>query len=322
MAGQSAVILGDACSGKTSLVRVLNGQAFGGAYTPTVSAVHTEMPGGVALWDMPGMDRLMSSTGGCRVNGFAACVLVCDMSSRRSFDGLGAWLDEFLQFAYAGGACVPSVVVVGTKSDRAKLTVTPAELEAFAVSIHVEYRFKQIRCGFHAVVSSKQNEMGPLVSALANAFDAARASTTSTPPTWPNWTAGTVPENADANPAVLLRSTLHIEHATVDPAESSRFIQTPDATVEVCQSGNPDEVRCAVGADCAVLVMRMRFASLAATHITSWSEEVVNSSMLRRPRDALLLAVVGIPVPSCDDDTRDVARRAAAEPPSGFDLTR
>ena len=112
------VMIGDAGTGKTSLVAALFDRPFDMTYQETIGAAfHTypvaSQPGtGIQLWDTAGQERYRS-LGPIYFRKSSGAVLVYDLGSPESVKGLEAWFTEFRSVV---GENVP-VFVVANKSD-------------------------------------------------------------------------------------------------------------------------------------------------------------------------------------------------------------
>jgi hypothetical protein len=310
-----AVLLGDACCGKTQLLRVACGGTYESVCPASVSAASWALPNAVTVWDMPGTERFMTAKGTSRIQGFPLCILAYDISCRASFEALDAWLDEYLQFGFDGGAKPPVVVLVGCKAD--------CEDDDEAVPISDVNRWcaahpfgpSSSRWIFQCRTSAKKGEVTDFFHAVSMAL-ATVHTPPPLPPRYPCWTSGAEPANLDAAPTLLLRAAVAVEHASVAPG-STKFVQDTAATLELCR-GTIDSPPPPVGADVAVLVMRLRFAAVAVSQIVAWSDEMKDRSLYRLPNESLSLIIVGIPSTDFTEDTRAAARRAAVESGAAF----
>jgi len=117
------IILGDSGVGKTSLMNQYVNNKFSSQYKATIGAdfLTKEVMVGdklvtMQIWDTAGQERFQS-LGVAFYRGADACVLVYDVSNKKSFDSLSGWKDEFLQ------QCAPSnpeqfpFVILGNKCD-------------------------------------------------------------------------------------------------------------------------------------------------------------------------------------------------------------
>ncbi len=128
------VIVGDAGTGKTCLLRRLCGEEFSGNSKATVGvdmhATELELPGKktlkVQLWDTAGQEQFKALTTSYFRNAHAA-VLVYDVTSPASFRSLKEWMMEVDRRAPAEVA----KLVIGTKMDMGS-AVPDADADAFA----------------------------------------------------------------------------------------------------------------------------------------------------------------------------------------------
>ena len=128
------VLLGDSGVGKTSLAGRLISDEFQPQTTPTISGagvqvardiddVHVEF----TLWDTAGQEKYRSITP-MYVRGANVLLLVYDITSRSSFDGLESWVEICRQ------SCDPGVKVflIGNKQDlESDETISAEEAQKF-----------------------------------------------------------------------------------------------------------------------------------------------------------------------------------------------
>jgi small GTP-binding protein len=118
--GRSRVVaVGDSSVGKTSILTTLMGDTFNPYEPNTVKAnwhLHTEEVHGerieMQIWDTAGQERYRS-LGPLYYRNAVAAVVVYDITSRESFEGVAVWVDAFKAVAGADGA----VFLVGNKTD-------------------------------------------------------------------------------------------------------------------------------------------------------------------------------------------------------------
>merc|ERR1712230_292978 len=100
------IILGDSSVGKTSLMNMYVNRKFNNQYKATIGAdfltkeVLVNHNGDqrvvtMQIWDTAGQERFQS-LGVAFYRGADACILVFDVTSKKSFDALDTWRDEFL----------------------------------------------------------------------------------------------------------------------------------------------------------------------------------------------------------------------------------
>jgi len=117
------IILGDSGVGKTSLMNQYVNNKFSSQYKATIGAdfltkevMVDDKLVTMQIWDTAGQERFQS-LGVAFYRGADACVLVYDVSNKKSFDSLAGWKDEFLQ------QCAPQdpdkfpFVILGNKCD-------------------------------------------------------------------------------------------------------------------------------------------------------------------------------------------------------------
>merc|ERR1711871_474273 len=124
------IILGDSSVGKTSLMNMYMNRKFNNQYKATIGAdfltkeVMVDPAGGgeqrlvtMQIWDTAGQERFQS-LGVAFYRGADACILVFDLTQKKSFDALTTWKEEFLiQSSPPGEPKAFPFVVLGNKSD-------------------------------------------------------------------------------------------------------------------------------------------------------------------------------------------------------------
>merc|ERR1711861_77502 len=117
------IILGDSSVGKTSLMNQYVNEKFNTQYKATIGADFLtkevsleERVVTMQIWDTAGQERFQS-LGVAFYRGADACILVFDLTSKKSFDNLDTWREEFL--VQSGPAETDSFpfVVLGNKCD-------------------------------------------------------------------------------------------------------------------------------------------------------------------------------------------------------------
>lgn len=135
------IILGDSGVGKTSLMNRYHSGKFTGQYKATIGAdfLSKEVNVGgsdrkatLQIWDTAGQERFQS-LGVAFYRGADACLLVYDVTDRRSFENLKTWKSEFLRQVTGSVSDVDfPFVVLGNKMDReAERSISPAEAEVW-----------------------------------------------------------------------------------------------------------------------------------------------------------------------------------------------
>merc|ERR1712023_422714 len=122
------IILGDSSVGKTSLMNMYVSRKFNNQYKATIGAdfltkeVMVTHNGDqrlvtMQIWDTAGQERFQS-LGVAFYRGADACILVFDLTQKKSFDALTTWKEEFLiQSSPPGEPKAFPFVVLGNKSD-------------------------------------------------------------------------------------------------------------------------------------------------------------------------------------------------------------
>lgn len=118
------VMVGDSGVGKTSLMNQFATESFSRQYKATVAAdfvnkklIVDSKEVHMMIWDTPGQERF-HILDFAFYRGANCCILVFDVGSRKSFDNLEVWRDEFLEKASPQDLDTFQFVVIGNKSDR------------------------------------------------------------------------------------------------------------------------------------------------------------------------------------------------------------
>lgn len=121
------IILGDSSVGKTSLMNQYVSKKFNNQYKATIGAdfltkeVQVNHNGDqrlvtMQIWDTAGQERFQS-LGVAFYRGADACVLVFDLTSKKSFENLNTWREEFLVQSAPPDPDNFPFVVLGNKVD-------------------------------------------------------------------------------------------------------------------------------------------------------------------------------------------------------------
>merc|ERR1711934_1216407 len=121
------IILGDSSVGKTSLMNMYVNRKFNNQYKATIGAdfltkeVMVTHNGDqrlvtMQIWDTAGQERFQS-LGVAFYRGADACILVFDLTSKKSFENLDTWREEFLVQSGPPDADTFPFVVLGNKVD-------------------------------------------------------------------------------------------------------------------------------------------------------------------------------------------------------------
>merc|ERR1712205_70261 len=117
------IILGDSSVGKTSLMNQYVNKKFNTQYKATIGAdfltKEVSIPERVVtmqIWDTAGQERFQS-LGVAFYRGADACILVFDLTSKKSFQNLNTWREEFLVQSGPSDHDNFPFVVLGNKVD-------------------------------------------------------------------------------------------------------------------------------------------------------------------------------------------------------------
>merc|ERR1712031_82439 len=142
------IILGDSSVGKTSLMNMYVNRKFNNQYKATIGAdfltkeVLVNHNGDqrlvtMQIWDTAGQERFQS-LGVAFYRGADACILVFDVTSKKSFDALDTWRDEFLVQASPGDPEKFPFVVLGNKVDlKDQRVVTMKEAKQYCIQRNI-----------------------------------------------------------------------------------------------------------------------------------------------------------------------------------------
>jgi len=138
------IILGDSSVGKTSLMNQYVNKKFNTQYKATIGAdfltKEVSIPERVVtmqIWDTAGQERFQS-LGVAFYRGADACILVFDVTSKKSFDALDTWRDEFLVQASPGDPEKFPFVVLGNKVDlKEQRVVTMKEAKQYCIQRNI-----------------------------------------------------------------------------------------------------------------------------------------------------------------------------------------
>jgi Ras-related protein Rab-7A len=132
------IILGDSGVGKTSLMNQYVNKKFSNQYKATIGAdfltkevMIEEKLVTMQIWDTAGQERFQS-LGVAFYRGADACVLVYDVTSKKSFKQLLSWQEEFLIQALPSDPENFPFIVLGNKCDKTdSRTVSVEEAQNF-----------------------------------------------------------------------------------------------------------------------------------------------------------------------------------------------
>merc|ERR1712159_550723 len=142
------IILGDSSVGKTSLMNMYVNRKFNNQYKATIGAdfltkeVMVTHNGDqrvvtMQIWDTAGQERFQS-LGVAFYRGADACILVFDVTTKKSFDALDTWRDEFLVQASPTNPNEFPFVVLGNKIDlKEARVVTMKEAKQYCIQRNI-----------------------------------------------------------------------------------------------------------------------------------------------------------------------------------------
>ena len=229
-----AVIVGDSQAGKTNLRHRLTQHRFTPAMRTTPeyeqAEVRIEFKGKMAcidLWDTAGQEKHRSLTPIFYRDAYL-CVIVYDITNRRSFENASWWFDDFMKNNSPASTLLqpgnkPNVILVGTKSDDEHLReVTSSE----GVALAAKWADTVLFCEQTAVNSQ---ELSRLMLAFAVAVERINGGTSIAPS---NTVAAMVP-----SPSVVVTTAPNAEpvapQITPRPRRLSRAFQVENKVVRL-----------------------------------------------------------------------------------------
>ncbi|XP_051862326.1 ras-related protein Rab-7a-like [Drosophila albomicans] len=140
------LLLGDMCVGKTSLMRRYVNKTFTSVYKNTVGAdlgtkrlVINESLVNLQIWDTAGQE-ICGKLGTIFYRGADCCFLVFDVTSRKSFQNLSKWWEDFFSMAGIKNRDKFPLGVVGNKIDlENEREVSKREAQQWCKSFSVPY---------------------------------------------------------------------------------------------------------------------------------------------------------------------------------------
>ena len=139
------VVIGDAGVGKTCLMQRYMTGNFSADYRTTVGAdflstkiTVEEVTYTLQIWDTAGQEKFQA-IGAAFYRGSDCCIVVFDLSNRRSFENVSTWINEFtLQGEIPNPEKFP-FVIIGNKCDKPDRQVTTEEAKEFFHSKELGY---------------------------------------------------------------------------------------------------------------------------------------------------------------------------------------
>ena len=156
------VIIGDANTGKTSLVNRYTANKFTDQMRSTIGVEFTHKELGdetnLSIWDTAGQERFRSVTGAF-YRGANVVMFVYDVTSEESFLSLESWWREYL--TYGERDCIK--ILVGNKIDL-EAVVSSERAKAFAVSHDMVYATASAKnsAGVHEAFSTVVSQLNRL----------------------------------------------------------------------------------------------------------------------------------------------------------------
>jgi len=153
------LLLGESCVGKTSIFHRYVKDEYSQAYKATIGADFFSKDLKVddkevilQIWDTAGQERYQS-LGVTFFRGSDACILVYDISDKRSFDALQSWVDQFLQGVGANNQNAKDsgfiFVVLGNKCDLSeKRQVSSEQAKEFCTTHGFHFFETSAKSGF------------------------------------------------------------------------------------------------------------------------------------------------------------------------------
>ncbi|XP_034489057.1 ras-related protein Rab-7a-like isoform X2 [Drosophila innubila] len=139
------LILGDLCVGKTALMHRYVNKTFTNVYRITIGAdfstkdiVINDRLITMQIWDTAGQERFQS-LGTAFYRGADSCILVFDVTDRKSFKNLESWRDEFLILANPKGPGRFPFMVLGNKVDKEERQVSMNEAQQWCKMHGIPY---------------------------------------------------------------------------------------------------------------------------------------------------------------------------------------
>ena len=142
----NVVVIGDASVGKTSLLCRYTSGTFSGDYRTTVGADFIsskididEKKYGLQVWDTAGQERYQS-IGAAFYRGSDCCLVVFDITNRKSFESVSNWMELFLNQGEIVRKENFPFVIIGNKCDRiTEREVSREEAESFCQKRGIGY---------------------------------------------------------------------------------------------------------------------------------------------------------------------------------------
>lgn len=144
------ILIGDAGVGKTSIIQQLSCGAIPTEYHPTIGIEYTGKTLStdsalykVQIWDTAGQERFRSIIRFYYRNVFG-CIVVFDMTDRKSFENIKSWIDDYYKHRNSDHAqnigLKDTMIICGNKSDlKNKYEVSLGEISELAKNYGCKY---------------------------------------------------------------------------------------------------------------------------------------------------------------------------------------
>ena len=156
------VIIGDAGTGKTSLLLRAADDVFSESYITTIGVdfkIRSDEASNIKLqiWDTAGQERFRTITTSY-YKGAGVFIIVFDVTNRESFESVANnWIPQIKTLTDPAKAC--PILLVGNKADLPNRAVQLAEAENFAFNNHMMYLDFSSKDGKEAEVFEKFKEV-------------------------------------------------------------------------------------------------------------------------------------------------------------------
>lgn len=138
------ILIGDAAVGKTAMLLRYTEDVFEEGYICTIGVdfkmkaiVINDRKLKLQIWDTAGQERFKPITN-CYFRGSHGCIVVFDVSNRKTFGNIKNWIKEYREFNSVQNP--KNVIIIGNKADKKQeRQVKKAEAIALARKLECEY---------------------------------------------------------------------------------------------------------------------------------------------------------------------------------------